>query len=227
MANVQRAAELLTGEQGSAAFDALRMGEFEFGRTGTWGRLLTNIPGADARELKQVLETLRASQDFGSLSALRTAFPTGSEVGSLTEEELGFAQIADGSFDMAAPEELALSLLRLHESAPRALQRLEGHFRTDFADVLPNEPPSQEIGAGQSAPEGDIEDIPLDGFKVEAPAASPEAAPAAAPEPVAPASTTQSEAAPTENDESSDNPVNRRRRRRGRSKKQQSDQPTP
>jgi hypothetical protein len=80
------------------------------------------IPGSDAYNLGQRLETIRANVGFKELTSMRAASPTGGALGQVTERELAFLQAVEGSLDQSqSPSELMSNLRRIRESAAKIM----------------------------------------------------------------------------------------------------------
>lgn len=72
---------------------------------GAFGRLYGQvIPGSDARDLAQQIQTVKALIGFDQLQKMREASPTGGALGQVSERELSFLQSVAGSLDVGQSE---------------------------------------------------------------------------------------------------------------------------
>jgi hypothetical protein len=88
-----------------------RIGAFTTG----FGAYLKSIPGTEAKELSNLLVTIKANIGFDKLQAMRNASPTGGALGNVSEKELTALQSVFGNLDQSNDsEELKynLNLLR-------------------------------------------------------------------------------------------------------------------
>jgi len=63
---------------------------------GSW---LSIIPATDARDLKGLIDTMKANAGFDKLQAMREASPTGGALGQVSERELAFLQNVFGNME--------------------------------------------------------------------------------------------------------------------------------
>jgi hypothetical protein len=75
------------------------------------------VPGTDAKNLNETLNTVKALIGFDALQKMREASPTGGALGNITEKELGYLQSVQGSLDTGqGTEQLVATLKRIQES---------------------------------------------------------------------------------------------------------------
>lgn len=72
--------------------------------TGTIGGLLSKVPGWNAYNFAADVDTLKARNAFGELSAMRRASPTGGALGGIAVPELQMLQATSGNLDPAQGE---------------------------------------------------------------------------------------------------------------------------
>jgi hypothetical protein len=69
--------------------------------TGFIGDLLSGVGGTSARDLKGLLDTVKANSGFEALQAMRDSSPTGGALGQVTERELAFLQATIGNLEQS------------------------------------------------------------------------------------------------------------------------------
>jgi len=85
--------------------------------TGMFGKLLSNVGGTDANNLRAQLDTIRSNVGFDKLQAMREASPTGGALGNVSEKENMYLQSVLGNVEQSqSPEQLKRNLLRLREA---------------------------------------------------------------------------------------------------------------
>ena len=80
-----------------------------------FGSYLKSIPGTDAKELNNLLVTIKANIGFDKLQAMREASPTGGALGNVSEKELTALQSVFGNLDQSSDDDVLkynLNLLR-------------------------------------------------------------------------------------------------------------------
>lgn len=83
---------------------------------GPIGGLLARIPGTNAFDVSQLLDTVRANIGFDRLTQMREASPTGGALGSVTERELSLLQSVLGNLSQSqSPEQFQRNLERVNE----------------------------------------------------------------------------------------------------------------
>lgn len=82
--------------------------------TGAIGNLLSGVGGTGARDLRGLLDTIRANAGFDRLQQMRDASPTGGALGAVSERELAFLQSTIGNLEQSqSTEQLKFNLRRL------------------------------------------------------------------------------------------------------------------
>ena len=80
------------------------------------GSLLKSIPGSNAYDASQLIETIVANVGFDRLQQMREASPTGGALGAVSERELSTLQAVLGSLDQSQSQaQLEYNLSRLEE----------------------------------------------------------------------------------------------------------------
>jgi len=125
--------------------------------TGMIGDALSGVGGTGARDLRGLLDTIKANAGFDRLQAMREASPTGGALGQVSERELAFLQSTIGNLEQSqSREQLEFNLRRLQ----RLYQNmLEG--RRAYDGLLEDDPQAQarREGGGMGAPSpGTVED---------------------------------------------------------------------
>lgn len=80
--------------------------------TGIVGDLLSGIGGTEARNLRGLLDTIKANAGFDRLQAMRDASPTGGALGQVSERELAFLQSTIGNLEQSQTKDQILYNLR-------------------------------------------------------------------------------------------------------------------
>lgn len=73
--------------------------------TGMTGALLANVGGTNARDIRALLDTIRANIGFEALSQMRQASPTGGALGQITERELQRLEAVMGNLEQSQTED--------------------------------------------------------------------------------------------------------------------------
>ena len=82
--------------------------------TGLAGDFLSNIGGTSARDVRGLIDTVRANVGFDKLQAMREASPTGGALGQVSERENALLQATMGNLDQSqSREQLEFNLKRL------------------------------------------------------------------------------------------------------------------
>lgn len=69
--------------------------------TGLAGSFLSNIGGTAARDVRALVDTVKANAGFQELNKMRAASPTGGALGSITEKELALLQATIGNLEQS------------------------------------------------------------------------------------------------------------------------------
>ena len=102
---------------------------------GTFGNLMTNVPGSQATDVAKRLDVVKANIAFDRLQAMRKASPTGGALGSVSDKDMKLLQSSLGSLDQAQTPQQFLEAMR--------------NVRTHYSNVISKIQPS---AAGQSQP---------------------------------------------------------------------------
>jgi len=97
------------------------LGKIGMSTTGAGG-LLAKVPQTEARNLKGVLDTIKANLGFAELEKMRQASPTGGALGQIAVKELDFLQSVEGSMDqLQDPEQVTKVVTEIRDSYQRWL----------------------------------------------------------------------------------------------------------
>ena len=89
---------------------------------GLGGKILSNIPGTEARDFEARLETIKANIGFDKLQAMRDASPTGGALGQVSEMELRQLNASMGNLEQSqSPKQLRENLIAVREQYIRTL----------------------------------------------------------------------------------------------------------
>ena len=89
---------------------------------GLGGKILSNIPGTEARDFEARLETIKANIGFDKLQAMRDASPTGGALGQVSEMELRQLNASMGNLEQSqSPKQLRENLIAVREQYVRTL----------------------------------------------------------------------------------------------------------
>jgi hypothetical protein len=84
--------------------------------TGLGSDLAAGVGGTAARDLKGLLDTVKANAGFDRLQAMRDASPTGGALGQVSERELAFLQSTIGNLEQSqSKEQITYNLKRLQK----------------------------------------------------------------------------------------------------------------
>lgn len=82
--------------------------------TGAIGDLLAGLGGTAARDVRGLIDTVKANAGFDRLQQMREASPTGGALGQVTEREIAFLQAAIGNLEQSqSKEQLVYNLKRV------------------------------------------------------------------------------------------------------------------
>jgi len=99
-----------------------------------FGSVLSALPTTQARELKNLIDTIKANVGFGELQSMREASPTGGALGQVSEMELQLLNATLGSLDQAnTAEELQIALDQVLQQREQAVQRMRAAYEIDRA----------------------------------------------------------------------------------------------
>lgn len=92
------------------------IGNADLPTTGMFGDWLSGVGGTAARDLRALLDTVKANAGFDRLQAMRDASPTGGALGQVSERELAFLQSTIGNLEQSqTAEQLKFNLQRLQQ----------------------------------------------------------------------------------------------------------------
>lgn len=112
--------------------------------TGMGGAALSDVPGTGARDLKALLDTVKANIGFQALNEMRAQSPTGGALGQVTERELAFLQATVANLEQSqSTEQFKQNLARVRQAFDQVINR-----------GLGNEPPATQGGNGPPAGQG-------------------------------------------------------------------------
>ena len=84
--------------------------------SGAFGGVLSNIPGTQAFDVGQLIETVKANSGFDRLQAMRDASPTGGALGAINQSEMGLLQAALGNLSQSqSADQLKFNLRRVRQ----------------------------------------------------------------------------------------------------------------
>lgn len=86
--------------------------ESDWPTTGLFGEALSSLGGTDARDLRGLIDTVRANAGFDRLQAMRDASPTGGALGAINTVELQRLEASIGNLEQSQGKEQVLYNLR-------------------------------------------------------------------------------------------------------------------
>jgi len=104
-----------------------------------YGSYLSFLPNADARKLKNYLDTIKANVGFDKLQQMRDNSPTGGALGQVSEMENKLLQAVNGALDPAQADQLEANLKQIKALYPQVLSERTEAFNADYGQYLPNE----------------------------------------------------------------------------------------
>jgi hypothetical protein len=103
------------------------------GTTGLSGSVMSNVPGTDAHDLSQTLNTIKANIGFDKLQAMREASPTGGALGQVSERENTLLQSVMGALNQSQSEaQFVDNLTRLKTIIEGRREERRRAFQRDF-----------------------------------------------------------------------------------------------
>jgi hypothetical protein len=122
------------------------------------GSILGGVPGTEAKDLQNTLNTIKANIGFDKLQSMRDNSPTGGALGQVSEFENRLLQSVQGSLEPdQSPTQLKVNLQRVKRDLAALRAERAKAFQQDYADFLPKE--GAKPGGGD-VPEGTIIDSP-------------------------------------------------------------------
>ena len=73
--------------------------------SGAVGGALSGVPGTQAYDVGQLIETIKANSGFDRLQAMRDSSPTGGALGAINQSEMGLLQAAMGNLSQSQSED--------------------------------------------------------------------------------------------------------------------------
>lgn len=113
---------------------------------GPLGATLSGIPGTPARDVRALVDTIKANIGFQELSEMRANSPTGGALGNVTERELAFLQSVISNLEQAqSPDQLKQNLQNVRKAMTDSKQRLRAAYEMDYSgDAQPQGATSPE-----------------------------------------------------------------------------------
>lgn len=103
--------------------------------TGVVGAISRNIPGTPAKNLNEVLKTVRANIGFDKLQNMRQNSPTGGALGQVSDRENELLQAVRGSLDQAQSlEQIQKNLKELRDHYGNVILAMESQTGDEEAD---------------------------------------------------------------------------------------------
>jgi len=93
--------------------------------TGFMGGLLQSIGGTDARNLRGMIDTIKANIGFAELQAMRDASPTGGALGQVAVQEINFLQSTIAALDQAQDDNILLQNLEQVAESMRRIKKIQ------------------------------------------------------------------------------------------------------
>lgn len=103
---------------------------------GPVGTATEKIPGSPARDLRAVIDTIRANIGFEELNAMRQASPTGGALGQVSERELGYLQAVLSNLEQSqSPEQLKSNLGLAKQEISESWERVRRAYELDYGST--------------------------------------------------------------------------------------------
>lgn len=122
--------------------------------TGVGGAITSAIPGSQAVDLQQRLQTVQALIGFDALNQMRQNSPTGGALGNVTERELAFLQSVQGSLATIQSEaQLKQVMKEIRGSIERLAAAQDQAFQMQYQALNPGETRGQpRVEGGKVTP---------------------------------------------------------------------------
>ena len=125
---------------------------------------VANFSGSQAKDLRKLIDTVRANLAFNELQEMRANSPTGGALGSVTERELDLLSSVYQNIDAnQSIGQLKTNLLKLFKSINDSESRVSDAFSTQYKDFIGNEAPQETLQ--QPSPQGEVQGIKFLGFE--------------------------------------------------------------
>lgn len=108
-----------------------------------FGATLSHVPESRARDLSNILQTIKANLGFEELQSMRDSSPTGGALGQVTERELAFLQAIQGTIDQAASPESLVQVLKEIKAARQEFARQRAEIMSGAAAPQDSQPQAQ------------------------------------------------------------------------------------
>lgn len=93
--------------------------------TGFMGGMLQAVGGTDARNLRGMIDTIKANIGFAELQAMRDASPTGGALGQVAVQEINFLQSTIAALDQAQDDDILLQNLEQVADSMRRIKQIQ------------------------------------------------------------------------------------------------------
>lgn len=93
--------------------------------TGFMGGMLQAVGGTDARNLRGMIDTIKANIGFAELQAMRDASPTGGALGQVAVQEINFLQSTIAALDQAQDDDILLQNLEQVADSMRRIKKIQ------------------------------------------------------------------------------------------------------
>lgn len=115
-----------------------------------YGSYLSGLPNSDARELKNILDTIKGNIGFDKLQQMRENSPTGGALGQVSDFENRLLQAVNGALDPGQANQLKENLMTIKSLYPQVLADRQNAFNQDYGKFTPN---NQRISSPQQVGE--------------------------------------------------------------------------
>lgn len=104
--------------------------------TGVVGAITAPVPGTPGRDLRSVIDTIKANVGFDYLQQMREASPTGGALGQVAVQELQMLQSVVGSLDPnQSPEQLERSLRQVRDLITNGMEWRRNSFQERYQSL--------------------------------------------------------------------------------------------
>jgi hypothetical protein len=114
--------------------------------TGATGALLSNVGGTAARDVKGLVDTVKANAGFAELQKMRNNSPTGGALGQVSEREIAYLQATIGNLEQS-------------QSAGQLKDNMR-RVKNTYLDIIHGEgkgPPREKLGFEQKGAKGGLQ----------------------------------------------------------------------
>ena len=100
---------------------------------GLGGALFSSIPLTEARDLRGIIDTIKANLGFEQLQSMRDSSPTGGALGQVSEREINFLQSVLANLEQSqSPDQLRENLIIAKDQIGKSLNRVKEAFALDY-----------------------------------------------------------------------------------------------